>query len=326
MLKVVKNVLKVTTAMVFASGILAGCADNLNSTENALSAERAAEATGNRIYAVVDEVASTNDRVQFRVNNIDIPENTAVQFYIHLNNYGPMPENTTLCVRDGIAETKWGSRAENSSGSYTKFQFDSMTMSDGWYKISGVYSKAKTTSLAITLDSYGFKAGDVIAVKEINIDHRANSDGSLKYATFAKTDWERWYKPNKMSFYLDKSEIGTPSNNDNNDTPVNTDDEKLKTKSDISSGAISGIDFLTAGPASDTAHEVTLSWQAPMPYCKLEYWTSSSSKTAKVVKGTKTALPFENKEQFYHYNVEVTGLSSGTTYTYRVGYYKNSRF
>ena len=51
MLKAVKKFLKVTAAMVFAAGMLTGCADNLNSADFEGTAARAGSDTATRIYA-----------------------------------------------------------------------------------------------------------------------------------------------------------------------------------------------------------------------------------------------------------------------------------
>ena len=193
-----------TSALVLAAGLFAGCSDALELTDGASGSvgERAAEATGSKIFAYVDEIDETADRVQFKLNNVDIQKGDVISFCVHYNNYESMPPVTSLFVRDGSAGTKWSS----------EIKFDDIKINGDWYNISGITASTSTASLGFTFNGKNFKKDDIVVIKEIKVVRGS----STKTLSFSASDWARWSQPKAMTFKLDKKlvKVSTESGTD----------------------------------------------------------------------------------------------------------------
>lgn len=310
----VKHILRKVTsagaALLFAAGILAGCSLDV-STVKGTSESGSARSGGSgkaRIYAELVKKDASSDRMQFCLDlgSATISKDQSFNLKITSNRYSAIPGKPVITVRDGTNDyDKWTTSVSTES-------------SGGWYlvnvKVPSDY-KYTTSKLGFTFKA-NFKEGTVIAIKEISIASNFTADA---WSTFENKDTVRFSLTPPAAFEVKVDQGGS------SEVPGNADD-LLKTKSEITSNAISGIDFLTAGPGYDTSKEMTLSWQAPMPYCKVEYGPSSGTRKSKVVEGTKmTSLPFANKQKFYSYNVKLDDLTPNTKYSYRVGYYNNGK-
>ncbi len=208
----------------------------------------------------------------------------------------PCSNATSLTVRGVDTTTKWiDSQKITNLNEWYHVEFTSTITAPG-IGIT-VYISSKSTSQTVYIKN--FKINDT-AYTSLPASPYADSPAVINYAIVTKVEKEA-------------------------EEPVSIfDDSRLNEKSKFSSGTISEIDFLTAGPAHDAAHGVTISWQAPTPYCVLEI----SGKNAVIAKGTPSELPWSKSDdgtaylyKFYTYSEEITGLSSGTTYNYKV-YYK----
>ncbi|MBP5283687.1 MAG: fibronectin type III domain-containing protein, partial [Treponema sp.] len=304
MLKTVTKFLKAASALVFAAGILSGCAGKLSGSDFSGTSERAAAAV-TEVRATAKKLTETNDRFQIRLALEKQTSISSISFAIRPSSYSAY---SAITVRDGAGSNeKWLKGVSFSSLKTEKINGDT------WYLVDTSFSSAKSTSkIGITVDGAA-KEGSKLYIANFKIN------GSV--VDFSKNKWEVWYQPEEVTF----EQASTYNKESGGDNPGNTsDDEKLRTKSEVKSNPISGIDFLMAGPGNDTTSSVTLSWQAPMPYCKLEYTPKDGSTKTVLCKGELSdKLNWESDKNFYNYKVDVEGLSKNTEYSYKVSCYIN---
>ncbi|OUM60149.1 hypothetical protein PIROE2DRAFT_14140 [Piromyces sp. E2] len=257
--------------------------------------------TGEKIYIKVNSFSSSNDRIQFKLNNVSINNSDVIKFNIMRNNYDYMPKKTSIIVRDG-------------AGSFTKWNdldFSKYSMYDGWYELSATAGK-KTNTLGFTISGTNFKVNDVITIKNINING--------KKISFRKDDWSEWEQP-KLSFSLSTFSSNSSSSSVSKPTP--------KPDSTSSGVTIKNIGMINTGPGVDCSKEMSIAWHSPYEANYIEYTLASDTGFKKAIRKNVSGIYVgESREwidenvksvTFYSCKAYLNNLTPKSNYIYRVG-------
>ena len=240
------------------------------------------------------------NKFQFMINK-SVEAGETVVFY-----YKPCANADTVTIRGVTSGEKW-KNAEN------------IEDKDDWN-----YVEFKTTAfeeaIGVTIYVTANSTSQTVHIKDFRIGNQRYNvlSASPYFASPAVINSGVVYSENG-AFADEQVVIENP--------PVNNDDV-LKTASAITSGKISEVKFLTAGPAHDMSNAITVSWLSPMPKCKLVLTASDGSTIVKyadgAIKAGTTKLPWSKGEQYYSFNETVEGLKASETYTYKVYWYNGS--
>lgn len=223
--------LKRFSNFIFTIGLIcffAGCKNPvLDSVEfNSMPVSRSVTTTikESEMRVKVITLASSNDRVQFKLKNVSIKKGDEISF--KTRTYGAK----SVCVRDGAgSNTKWLNDATFGSSSVKPLS----GRWDGYYQVTTKATNA-TNVLGFTFKGAA-KVGDRIYIDDLKIG--SNTITFTNYDSSEISNWKEWSQPASLSFAINTKTIEVESEtqpeNESEGTPIVVETGS-KTKQSIS--------------------------------------------------------------------------------------------